>query len=67
MTTGIQAYFNNLGLSPDAAYQPQVAAAAADAGLGAFSSLVVNLYYHSAPSTPVAMRPRSSLRSPPPT
>lgn len=55
MTTGIQTYFNNLGLSPDSAYQPQVAAAAADAGLGAFSSLVVNLYYHAAPSTPVAV------------
>ena len=55
LTSGIASYFSALNISPAAAYQPQVAAQAADAGLGAFSSLIVNLYYNSAPSTPVAV------------
>ena len=50
---GVQNYFSTIGISvPDypgaplnAATQPQVAAAVADAGLGAFSSLTVNLMY----------------------
>jgi hypothetical protein len=52
VTSGITSYFNSLGFSPAAAYQSQIAAAAADAGLGAFSSLMVNLYY-SGSATPV--------------
>lgn len=52
--TGIESYFNDLAISPAAAYQPQVAAQAADAGLGAFSYLTVNLYYSgSSVSVPV--------------
>lgn len=45
VVSGVQSYFSELGISPDAAYQPQVAAQAADAGFGAFSALTVNLYY----------------------
>ena len=52
VTSGITSYFNSIGIAPAAAYQGQVAAAAGDAGLGAFSSLTVNLYY-SGSSTPV--------------
>jgi hypothetical protein len=52
VTSGITSYFNSLGIAPAAAYQSQVAAAAGDAGLGAFSALTVNLYY-SGSSTPV--------------
>src|SRR4051812_48164729 len=52
VTSGIPRYFTSLGIAPAAAYQPQVAAQAADAGLGAFQSLTVSLYY-SGSSTPV--------------
>jgi len=52
VTSGIVSYFNSIGISPAAAYQPQIAAQAADAGLGAFQSLTVNLYY-SGSATPV--------------
>ncbi len=52
VTSGITAYFNSIGIAPAAAYQPQIAAQAADAGLGAFESLTVSLYY-SGTSTPV--------------
>jgi len=52
VTSGITAYFNSIGISPAAAYQPQIAAQAADAGVGAFQSLTVSLYY-SGSSTPV--------------
>ena len=45
IASGISSYFNSLGISPAAASQPQIAGRAADAGLGAFSSLSVNLYY----------------------
>ena len=55
IVSGIASYFANLGVSPSAAYQPQVAGVVADAGIGAFSSLTVNLYYMSSPSTPVAL------------
>lgn len=54
IVSSIQSYFNALGISPAAAYQPQVAAQAADAGVGAFSSLTVSLYY-SGSGTPVAV------------
>lgn len=54
VTSGIISYFNSIGIAPAAAYQPQVAAKAADAGLGAFQSLSVSLYY-SGSSTPVAL------------
>lgn len=52
VTSGVTAYFNAIGIAPAAAYQPQIAAQAADAGLGAFESLTVSLYY-SGSSTPV--------------
>jgi len=60
--SGVTAYFDSLGISaplPGAsglniATQPQIAARIADAGLGAFSSLAVELYY-SGSSSPVAM------------
>lgn len=52
VTSGILSYFGSLGIAPAAAYQPQIAAQAADAGLGAFQSLTVSLYY-SGSSTPV--------------
>jgi hypothetical protein len=52
VTNGVTNYFNTLGIAPAAAYQPQIAAQAADAGLGAFQSLTVNLYY-AGTSTPV--------------
>ena len=51
--SGIATYFNSIGIAPAAAYQPQVAAQVADAGLGAFSSLTVNLAYTSASGTAV--------------
>lgn len=54
VVANVQAYFAGLAISPAAAYQPQVAAAVADAGLGAFSSLTVNLSY-SGSMTPVAL------------
>lgn len=41
--SGIQSYFSSIGNSPAAAYQPQIAARAADAGLGGFESLNVTL------------------------
>lgn len=54
VTSNIQAYFNGLGIAPAAAYQPQIAGQAADAGLGAFQSLTVSLYYSgSGTSVPV--------------
>ena len=61
--SGITAYFNTLGVcAPNSsgiplnyALQPQVAAAAADAGLGAFSSLTVNLYYTASSGSTVAL------------
>lgn len=43
MTSGIQSYFSSIGNAPAAAYQPQIAARAADAGLGGFESLTVTL------------------------
>lgn len=52
VVSGITAYFNAIGIAPAAAYQPQIAAQAADAGLGAFELLTVSLYY-SGSSTPV--------------
>lgn len=52
VTSGITSYFNSIGIAPAAAYQPQIAAQAADAGLGAFQALTVSLYY-SGSSTPV--------------
>lgn len=50
IVSGITGYFNSLPIAPvsggaDIAYQPQVAAQAADAGLSAFQALTVNLYY----------------------
>ena len=59
--SGVQAYFNALGISIpqpsgtplNAASQPQIAAAVADAGLGAFTSLSVNLYYAASSGTSV--------------
>lgn len=45
-------YFNGIGIAPAAAYQPSIAAVAADAAAGSFASLAVNLYY-SGSSTPV--------------
>jgi hypothetical protein len=54
VSSGVTAYFNGLNFSPAAAYQSQIAGAAADAGMGAFQSLTVNLYY-SGSSTPVAV------------
>jgi hypothetical protein len=62
--SGITSYFNNLGVStgsgvtatgPSAAYQSQIAGVVADAGLGGFSSLTVNLLYASATNTPVTI------------
>jgi Baseplate J-like protein len=60
----VESYFNSIGIASGvgagpqttitAAYQPQVAAVAADAGAGAFASLSVNLYY-SGSSTPVPL------------
>lgn len=58
--SGVQAYFNSIGISApntsgaplNAASQPQIAAAAADAGLDAYSSLTVSLFY-SGSMTPV--------------
>ncbi len=52
VVSGVTSYFNSLGFSPAAAYQPQVAGQVADAGLGAFQSLTVSLYY-SGSGTPV--------------
>jgi hypothetical protein len=52
VTSGVTNYFNGIGIAPAAAYQPQIAAQAADAGLAAFESLTVSLYY-SGTSTPV--------------
>lgn len=54
MVSGIQSYFATIGNAPAAAFQPQIAARAADAGLGAFQSLTVSLFYHSNPTVPVA-------------
>lgn len=45
VASGVTAYFNGLGFSPVTAQQPQVAGAAADAGLGAWETLTVSLYY----------------------
>ncbi len=57
VTSSVTAYFGALGISApsgtsyasgsviNAAYQPSIAAVAGDAGLGAFQSLTVNLYY----------------------
>ena len=45
VTSGITNYFNTLGFYPAAAQQGQIAGAAADAGLGTFESLAVNLFY----------------------
>jgi hypothetical protein len=53
MTSGIQSYFSTIGNAPAAAYQPQIAARVADAGLGGFESLTVSLFY-SGSATPVA-------------
>lgn len=61
VASGVTNYFNNLGISVplptgtplNSASQPQVAAAVSDAGLGAFTSLVVNLYYASNFGVPV--------------
>ncbi len=54
VTANIQSYFDSLGIAPAAAYQPQIAGQAADAGLGAFQSLTVSLYYSgSGTSVPV--------------
>jgi len=61
--SGITAYFNTLGIcAPNSsgvplnyALQPQVAAAAADAGLGSFSSLTVNLYYTASSGSAVSL------------
>jgi len=60
VTSGVTNYFNTLGISApmpgtsgiNSAGQPQIAGRVADAGLGAFSSLSVSLYY-SGSSTPV--------------
>lgn len=54
VTSNVQSYFSSLGFSPAAAYQSQVAAQAGDAGLGAFQSLTVSLYY-SGSGTPVSV------------
>lgn len=54
-TSGILAYFASLGIGASgitSAQQPQVAGAVADAGLGLFQSLSVNLFY-SGSATPV--------------
>lgn len=56
VTSGVTNYFNTLGISApqpgtsglNSAGQPQIAGVVADAGLGAFSSLSVNLYYYGA-------------------
>jgi hypothetical protein len=53
VSSGVNNYFAALGMSPDAAYQPQVAARVSDAGIGAWSSLTVNLSYTAASGTPV--------------
>ena len=54
ITSSVQAYFNSIGIAPAAAYQPRVAASVADAGMGAFSSLTVSLFYSgSATAVPV--------------
>lgn len=54
VASGVTAYFNGLGIAPAAAYQSQIAGAAADAGMSAFQSLTVNLYYSgSGTPTPV--------------
>jgi hypothetical protein len=45
ITSGIQSYFSTIGNYPASAYQPQIAARASDAGLGAFESITVNLFY----------------------
>jgi hypothetical protein len=45
IVSGIASYFGQVGIAPAAAYQPQIAAQAADAGAGAFESLSVLLYY----------------------
>ena len=62
-SSGVVAYFAALGISApqvsgtplNAASQPQIAAAVADAGFGAFTSLAVNLYYTASGSTSVAV------------
>jgi hypothetical protein len=60
--SGIQAYFNALGISApspggstglNAASQPQIAARVADAGAGSYASLAVTLTYSAASGTPV--------------
>ena len=51
-TSGVEAYFATLGFS-GAAYQPQIAAAVSDAGLGYWQSLTVSLFA-SGTSTPVS-------------
>jgi len=53
--SSVVGYFNALGIAPAAAYQPQIAAQVADAGLGAYSSLTVNLAYTTASGTPVSV------------
>jgi hypothetical protein len=54
VSSGITAYFNGLGFAPAAAYQSQIAGAAADAGMSAFESLTTYLYYGGS-STPVTV------------
>lgn len=51
-TTAVQSYFNGLAMNVPAA-QAQVAAGVANAALGYFSALTVNLAYSSASGTPV--------------
>lgn len=58
IVSGVTNYFGSLPIAPapggaDVAQQPQIAAQAADAGLSAFQSLIVNLYYFGS-GTPVA-------------
>lgn len=50
----VGSYFDGIGIAPAAAYQPNIAAVAADAAAGSFASLAVNLYY-SGSSTPVPL------------
>lgn len=50
VVSGITNYFNNLPIAPapggsDIAWQPQIAGQVADAGLSAYQSLTVSLYY----------------------
>jgi Baseplate J-like protein len=54
IVSGVTNYFSSLGFSPIVAGQPQIAGQVADAGLGAFSALTVNLCY-SGSTTPVPL------------